>query len=480
LPKFDASRLQIVSVQRPGSEPSFRHFIDNFLRDTRRCKSLWDSFCASWKNRKLFSGPRPLPESYEPGRIAHAWIELDSAFLPEQFDKTIRRMVEADVALIDGTEFDEGAMFLLGIRAATQRGITVLSLGNVQEGGSFERPFLLVDLCYSSHAPPAHRSPGGDDPRFSVLLNRLRESFRWLGSDPAYADLPLHQALRVARNDIEQIQPIGVDRGVLVLCSYNDKEAESSDEGLRTALREAFFDINMEVGGFPRFSDLRDPRLISLGLADQLRRSVGCVVDWTEFSPSVFFEAGIRMAVHPRGAIHVHAPDSPPKKPHTEALAAVLRPVPYVRVADQVGEYMKRSPDTDVDPAYRRIYDVVCNAIGQVNEAPDDPIAALKRIALSIRQPDKTRHLLGGQVLFDGNRNVRVSNFQVGRESLFAAWLYARHTAGLGGAEADDAAKELEQLKTMLIDHLELDKPRDLQLFGEIMDDNDDKKKPMI
>jgi hypothetical protein len=465
IPPFDPARLHVVAVQAEGATSSILDFTQTLLSNLSRREILWNSFRASWTARQLLRGKRELGE-YRPDSVALTKVDLESAFDGGRLRETIRRIVEADVALIDGTGFQPGAMFLLGIRAATRRGVTVVSLGDKREGEFFERPFLLVDIGYASHMDRADMV--GPDPRFKIFLDRISEAFDWLGSDSSYADLPLHAALRVTRSRSDRIRPLGPDQGVLILCSYHDEHWTYLDKHLLPALEEAFSNIRTKPeGAFLRFLDLRDPRLVSLGVADQLRRAVACVVDWSGStksgapSPSVFFEAGVRAAVHPRDAIHVYAPGRFPEGlRHLKALKSVLDPVPYDAVKDRVREYMARSPETDVDAPYRRIYNVVADAVGSVMEAPDGPITMLERTAQAIRYLDRERDLVAVQVLFaDENKAVMKNYAQLGKQTLYAAWVYARHT----GKHAEGA-----RLKEILYQHLDLDNADDLTILAEL------------
>jgi hypothetical protein len=253
-----------------------------------------------------------------------------------------------------------------------------------------------------------------------------------------------------------------------MLCSYEDEHSKAFAPALRRALQDAFYAAKIKVEGYPRFLDLKDPRLISLGLADQLRRAVACVVDWTpsrktgQPSPSVFFEAGVRAAVHPRGAIHVFSGAFPAKPKHLTGLRRVLGPVAYDDLNNEVRGYMARNPEKDADRGYRRIYNIVCDAVAAVMEAPEDPITLLERIALAVRAPDRQRELIATQILFsEQSEKVKKAYASIGKESLYAAWLYAQHSA-----KSEDAAR----LKDALVDHLELSLDEDLKRFAEISD----------
>ncbi len=464
VPPFDKSRLHVVVVQAEAVSSSILDFADSLLHDVERGQRLWQSFYESWKDRGLLSGPRNLAADYEPERVVLTEIKLENAFDAAHFDDTIRSIVEADVALVDGTDFQPGAMFLLGIRAATRRGVTIVSKGD-KKGQGFERPFLLVDVGYANHVALPQDWTGPDD-RFTNFLDRIAAAFDWLRSDSSYADLPLYAALRATRNSVDRIRPLGTDQGVLILCSYHDEHWTFFNEHLRPALGNAFYVIGARVKGYLRFLDLSDPRLVSLGLADQLRRAVACVVDWTEVpethrpSPSVFFEAGIRAAVNPRGAIHVFAPDGFPAVPkHLEALRAILKPVAYDNVKDQVREYMARTPEREVGAPYRRIYNVVSDAVGRVMESPEDPITLLERTAQAVRYPGFAQVLLGGQILFGEKENVKIGYSRVAKKALYVAWVHARHTGN---------HEEEERIKELLNQHLDVGEDDDLKILEEI------------
>jgi hypothetical protein len=54
-----------------------------------------------------------------------------------------------------------------------------------------------------------------------------------------------------------------------------------------------------------RLLDLRTPRLVGQTLFESIRLTDMCLVDWTGLRTNVIFEAGVRMAVNPLGAVHV-------------------------------------------------------------------------------------------------------------------------------------------------------------------------------
>jgi hypothetical protein len=48
-----------------------------------------------------------------------------------------------------------------------------------------------------------------------------------------------------------------------------------------------------------RVSDYPSPLLVADRLYELIRFSGLCLVDWSEWRPNVFFEMGVRLAVHP-------------------------------------------------------------------------------------------------------------------------------------------------------------------------------------
>ena len=47
------------------------------------------------------------------------------------------------------------------------------------------------------------------------------------------------------------------------------------------------------------------PQLVSQSLYERIRRCAGCLADWTWFSPSTFFELGVRLAVSPWSVVQI-------------------------------------------------------------------------------------------------------------------------------------------------------------------------------
>lgn len=201
--EFDPAKFHCVTV---GSETlaggEARDSLAALLKEvlsSPRAKALWDSFTGASQGRQLVGGPqqRRLPAEYSKDNLRLASFDvLDAYSSPASLDLAVRLIVEADLALFDVTGFEPGVMLLLGVRAATRRGVTINSHGRGwREGEPLSRPFNLSDLSLSSHSPPAEAFVG-DDPRLDRLVTRVRTGFEQLARQPYYRDLPVYDALR--------------------------------------------------------------------------------------------------------------------------------------------------------------------------------------------------------------------------------------------------------------------------------------------
>jgi hypothetical protein len=254
------------------------------------------------------------------GRIE---VEMSSLQVARAFDdvtslvNAINAVCTADVAVFDTTDFQQaGIMLLLGVRAVARRGVTVCSVGGEYViGGELAVPFNLQMLNLASHSA-AQEQVSGSDPR-DLIGKKIANGFRELSQLPDYLDLPAYDAVRRLGADSLAYRPIQYDKQVLFLCPFSQEYSLRNwsrymSKELSGKLKEHFRRANKE-GADPRLVrllDLSTPRLVAQTLYESIRLTDMCVVDWTNCRANVMFEAGVRLATNPLGAVHVAEADN--------------------------------------------------------------------------------------------------------------------------------------------------------------------------
>ena len=105
---------------------------------------IWKAFRGYWEGRRLVNGEeRALASTFSRAAVTVLARSVIDAFRTQDaLDETIRAVTQADLVLFDVTNFEPAVMFLMGIRAATRRGVTVCSHGGGWHAGKpLEIPF---------------------------------------------------------------------------------------------------------------------------------------------------------------------------------------------------------------------------------------------------------------------------------------------------------------------------------------------------
>ena len=270
--RFSPDRLHCVVVTSEAAQAdAAANRLDAVIRNMwaagSAAKSVWQAFRAAATRYPLVdgSGRREIPEEYARSSVALAVFGvLDAYDSARSLELASRLVIEADLALFDVTGFEPGIMLLLGIRAATRRGVTLVSHGNGwRAGGPLNRPFNLSDLALASHTPP----PGGSGPdrRKEDIAKRAATGFDLLVSRPLYKDMPVYDALRVLGPRADARRTIPLEDEILVLCSY-DTAFYPNWQHLQGQLQQALADANIlgDDDMVVRLQDVADPQLVTL------------------------------------------------------------------------------------------------------------------------------------------------------------------------------------------------------------------------
>jgi TIR domain/Trypsin-like peptidase domain len=420
--------------------------------------SVWESFCKATDGRMLVSQGmrRHINQSYSRSAVTLATFNiLDALRNMRSLELASQLIIEADLALFDVTHFEPAMMLLLGIRAATRRGVTIVSHGNGWRlGEPLPRPFNLADLSLASHTPSTNKR--GDDPVVADMASRIICGFDQLVQRPQYRDLPVYDAIRQLGSSPDARTIIPFEQELLVLCSYHDSYF-TTWKNIRSRLQQALSDSDV-IARVVRLQDLDDPQLVSLSLYDKIRRCAGCVADWTNSSASTFFELGVRVAVSPWGVIqivsdswvsHVLTGESESVATSGQQFAsmlALLGPIRYQGESDStIGSEvaaklieLRNSPELQGGHGLRR---VAAEALARVDEVVPDVVALLRAEADLLSHPDQARNNVP-QALYYELPGVKADQEKGALERRIAAWLYLDQRLKAADLPSDSALRQ--------------------------------------
>ncbi len=434
---------------------------------------IWKAFRGASDGQKLVNGEqRALSENLVPSSLALSKFSVLEAFASGQaLDRAVRAVAQADLVVFDVTGFEPGVMLLAGVRSACRRGLSVCSHGGGwMEGQPLGIPFNLQELNLNSHTK-SRVAAGSSNPVVDRFVQRVETGFRQLAKQPYYLDLPGYHALRQLGSDYAAASTIGVDDQVLVLCSF-DKGFLDNWQFVAGQLKKALSGKNVKSKKIERIIDYGTPQLVLQGLYEQIRRTAACVVDWSEFSASVFIELGARLAVSEWGAVQIiderHLPRGECAKPELkeaqiDRMRRLLTPIVYQYRGDSKAAFdqaadalVRRSPNLDDERAtgYNRVYRALLGVLESVQSALPPVAQDLKRRADALHHPMQGQ-VGAPQVLFSGSRLIKQDAERTAAELRVAAWLYLEHRVGAAGRKSDAAlAKLYRELGQSAVDAL--------------------------
>ena len=225
----------------------------------------------------------------------------------KEYNHAVRLLCNADVAVIDVTHYEPGVMLLLGIRSAVRRGVTVVTTNVKLDAAEWSRlPFNLKEL-YPLSLASDDGNPIAEGHPIQVMGRTIAKALANYHALPFYQDLPAYEAVR--RSDgISQEEA----QTILWLCSFNRQYDEHAKYIQRGYIEEYGNDRNGDQIKYPleRITEIVSPQLVTQRLYSAIRRTVLCLVDWSFWSPNVFFEFGVRLAVSNFGPICLLASDT--------------------------------------------------------------------------------------------------------------------------------------------------------------------------
>jgi tetratricopeptide (TPR) repeat protein len=470
-PEFDPNKLHcLVVLSEYEKEKAPDWGLTELVRDAVAGETgdrIWNAFYAAASNLRLVSGKqRCPPPTFEPSAIRIGVFSVLDAFgSPQGLDTAVRAIAEADLVVFDVTDFEPAIMLLVGIRSACRRWLTVCSHGaGWVEGQPLGLPFNLQDLNINSHTPRASRV--GPDPVVDRFVRRVETGFLQAATQPRYLDLPGYDALRQLGPHYTASSTIDPSERILVLCAYTDSFF-SNWQFVSSRLKQALWLKKKYKPEIERIIDYGTPQLIRQSIYEQVRRTAACVVDWSEFSASVFLELGVRLAVSEWGAIQVIDDRYLPGGARASKLAQVdlmrrlLDPMPYKYRAEAsdalervVDVLLQRSPNLDAEANYNRIHRSLLPVIETVQPTQPPVVEELRRRADSLHHPQMSR-VGAPQILFHGSDLAKKDSERTALELRIAAWLYLEHRVPLVKLNEDEQLfKSYRELGRSAIDAL--------------------------
>ena len=438
-PEFDRDKLHcLVVLSEYEKERSPEWGLTELVKDAVAGETgnrIWNAFCLAVNKLRLVSGrQRAPPATFEPSNVRVSVFSILDAFASGQaLDTAVRAIVEADLVVFDVSGFEPAVMLLVGVRSACRRLLTVCSHGaGWREGQPLELPFNLQDLNINSHTQRESRV--GPDPVVERFVSRVETGFVQAARHPHYLDLPAYDSLRQIGSHYDASSTIDPSERILVLCAYGDRFF-SNWQFVSSRLKQALSQRKKYSPKIERIIDYGTPQLIRQSVYEQIRRTSACVVDWSEFSASVFLELGARLAVSEWGAIQIiddrYLPggERASKLAQVERMRRLLSPMPYKyraessAVFEDIVDLLERNPGLDGEAAYNRIHRSLLPVIGTVQAAQPSVVEELKRSANSLHHPQQGR-VSAPQILFHGNVLAKQDSERAALERRMAAWLY--------------------------------------------------------
>jgi tetratricopeptide (TPR) repeat protein len=454
-PSFDPTRLHCLVVLSEDSltqdEWGLKELVSEALAGTTGLR-IWKAFRDARNGQKLADGRQHLlPEALNGDSVAFsAFSVVDALASRDSLNRAVRAVAEADLVVFDVTGFEPGAMLLAGVRSASRRGLSICSHGRGwKEGYPFPvpLPFNLQDLNYNSHTMSDVWV--GTNPVVERFVQRIETGFDLLAHQPFYLDLPAFDSLRQLGSNYAAASLIGVERQVLVLCSY-DKGFFDNWRFVVAALRKALSDRGIRETSIERIIDHASPQLVQQSLYEKLRRTAACVIDWSQYSASVFLEFGARLAATEWGAVHIiderHLPGAKgvPTLVQIARLQHLFNPVVCRyrndnRTAfEQVAVALARGradAATLGEIGYNPIHRTLLEVVAAVQPALPSVAVELTHRADALHHPDQGK-VGAPQILFAGSRAIKQDAERTAAELRLAGWLYLEYRVGAAACRA--------------------------------------------
>jgi Caspase domain len=502
---FEPGHLNIVVIasERASLDTGAQSLSDRVNEAiTRSGEKLWAVFQRYAHAQELVTGvTRAIPEHFDRSGVLVSEFGILRAFESDAaLDTVISTLVKADLVFFDVSGFEPGVLFLVGVRAATRRGVSVCSHGmEWREGEPLAVPYNLMDLQVCSHSTREQET--GDDYVVTRLAERVEQGFLQIAQQPRYLDLPAYDALRELGPGLEASGTVTWSALVLLLCPYEAEYARNR-RFIQREMEQALQHEGAPTPHVRRLIDMTSPQLASQLLYQYVRRVSVCVMDWTGLNASAFLELGVRLAVSPWGAGQLIEASALPVKPtrsgatsrkktksskargpitnaeleQINSMRSRLEPTVYAvgddgrSLATLIETLVKRRPFEDAEPRYNRINRLVRDAIETVTVRYVATHVELQRTADSLNDANQGR-TGSPQLLFLGNQ-IKIDRERAALERRLAAWLYLEHRLNVrADAQNSELVEQYRALGEDVAARLyDSDKPEDQRLGQQIED----------
>jgi FAD dependent oxidoreductase len=219
----------------------------------------------------------------------------------KEYNRTVRMLCQADVAVIDVTKYESGVMLFLGLRSAARRGVTLVTTNQKLVSSEWSKlPFNLKELYPLSVWPRTSDINSPEHP-IRIIGTTAARALRQYHSLSFYQDLPAYEAVR----RFETTPGTGAQT-ILWLCPFDAgyKPCEAYiQNGFIAEYGDEATEDNKKKYRLERITEIVSPQLVTQRLYSAIRRTGLCLVDWSLWSPNVFFEFGVRVAVNSMGPV---------------------------------------------------------------------------------------------------------------------------------------------------------------------------------
>ena len=420
-------------------------------------RRAWQNFgtgiSAAANHYRAATGLPPLPAvgSAQPDFVL-AELRVEHAFRSEaSLERAIEALCKAEVAVFDLTNFEAGVIFLLGIRAVARRGVTLTSIGGSHTvGAELDVPFNLQLLNLSAHSAEQQKQGDGRKPS-DLIGDKIRNGFRELADLPHYLDLPAYEAVRQLGVESGAYRAVQYTEKVLLLCPFSREYSERNWANFIAAdlpgeLQEHVRRRGAAIGAPPRLErllDLKTPRLVAQTLFESIRLTEMCLIDWTGLRANVMFEAGVRLATNPLGAVHIVEVEDggtarmPAQLRQVEDMRRLFTSVEYRCTPGETGAYAEMIAHFEASLAANRdrqtgvVYRAVGRALDAYSRPPALPLGEeLIRGANILESDDQESTGISPILYHEVNKDLVSEAREAAAERRLAAWLFLsrRHT----------------------------------------------------
>lgn len=440
-------------------------------------------------------------------RLTFDTLQINHALSSQKaYNKAVRALCRADIVIIDVTAYEPGVMLFLGIRAAVRRGVTVVTTNDQLTAAAWSAlPFNLKEL-YPLSVYQQTSDIGSEEHPIRRLGTTIARAFDQYHSFSFYQDLPAYETVRRLEST-----PTQEPQSILWLCPFNEKYSPCENyiqQGFATVYGGEKTRDGRRIYKLERIIEIISPQLVTQRLYSAIRRTGMCLVDWTLWSPNVFFEFGVRLAVSSMGPVCLvekglldvtegaekkdsAGADAPPSEELIEqrqALRKLFNPIVYGRESEEqklfeeirqryadMQEYEAPTGARGMAPTFGAFaYNHTYKLVGEYLPLGQEPGASaahefLKASASALvgvsPKSDQNIPVLFANVNNDLDKQARAA----AKELLIAAWYY------LGNRYADELKREGDLLEYytdlgyLLLDLLEQSgDPKDIELFNSV------------